>query len=154
MNTTIKWIAGGALLLGVGAGLVWIQKGRIKDKQGQVSAPQQTQAGNTREVSSLNVSPSHVVAYSAEGFSPKVLRVAAGETVAFQNLSSRSLWPAANPHPTHTGYPTRGGCGGSTFDSCAMVGSGQSWSFRFDIKGSWRYHNHLYPTFGGVIVVE
>lgn len=150
----MKWGVGGVLLLGVAGGLIWIQKGRIDNEQERIGVPMQTQADNKQVVSSPDVSPSHIVTYSTDGFSPKVLRVLAGETVAFQNLSSRSLWPAANPHPMHTGYPARGTCGGSAFDSCAMVGSGQSWSFRFDIKGSWQYHNHLYPTFGGVVVVE
>ncbi|MEK9182927.1 MAG: hypothetical protein AAB849_00245 [Patescibacteria group bacterium] len=72
----------------------------------------------------------------------------------FKNQSARSMWPASGFHPTHTVYPTTGGCLGSTFDACKGVLPGESWSFQFDIAGSWKYHNHLNPADFGMIVVE
>ncbi|OHA38709.1 MAG: hypothetical protein A3G03_02780 [Candidatus Taylorbacteria bacterium RIFCSPLOWO2_12_FULL_44_15c] len=64
------------------------------------------------------------------------------------------MWTASAVHPTHRAYPTSGGCLGSTFDACAGVQSGNSWSFKFDISGTWKYHNHLNPGDTGTIVVE
>ncbi len=96
----------------------------------------------------------NVVTYADSGYSPSTLRVKVGTTVTFKNSSSQSMWTASGVHPTHTTYPTTGGCLGSTFDACKGVQLGSSWSFKFDIAGSWKYHNHLNPSTTGTIVVE
>lgn len=104
-----------------------------------------------------NESPSadqYVITYSDTGYSPNPLTVKLGETVTFKNNSSLSMWPASAMHPTHAVYPTTGGCLGSTFDACKGVLPGESWSFKFDKTGSWKYHDHLKPTVFGTIVVE
>lgn len=100
------------------------------------------------------VSLQNVVTYSDAGFSPASLTVKKGDTVVFKNTASDGVHVASNPHPTHDGYPTTGGCVSSTFDSCATTEPGQSWSFKFDIVGSWGYHNHLNPSERGTIVVQ
>ena len=97
---------------------------------------------------------SMTVTYSDSGYSPAVLRVKAGETVTFKNESSRGMWTASAVHPTHTNYPTSGGCLGSTFDACQGIQPGQSWSFRFDERGTWKYHNHVRSGDTGAIEVE
>ncbi|MBI4215649.1 MAG: hypothetical protein HY602_02910 [Parcubacteria group bacterium] len=98
--------------------------------------------------------PKNTVTFTAEGFVPNSLRVKAGETVTFENKGTQSIWPASAMHPTHRAYPTTGGCLGSTFDACKALLPGESWSFKFDIKGSWKYHDHLNPTRWGEIIVE
>lgn len=95
-----------------------------------------------------------VIIYADTGYSPSSLRINVGETVLFQNKSSRSMWPASAMHPTHKDYPTTGGCLGSTFDACKGVQPGESWSFKFDVIGDWKYHNHLNPKDFGAIIVE
>ena len=96
----------------------------------------------------------NVVVYTDAGYSSSTLRIKKGETVIFKNQSSQAMWPASAVHPTHRGYPTTGGCIGSTFDACRQVQPGDSWSFKFDIVGSWKYHDHLNPGHTGMIVVE
>lgn len=96
----------------------------------------------------------NTVTYTDSGFSPAVLTVKVGTTVIFANNASDAMRVASNPHPIHNGYPTKGGCVGSTFDSCANIAPGTSWSFTFDIAGTWKYHNHLNPGEGGTIVVQ
>ena len=32
--------------------------------------------------------------------------------------------------------------------------TGDSWSFKFDIAGAWKYHDHLSPKHFGEIIVE
>lgn len=96
----------------------------------------------------------NVITYTDSGYSPSTLRVKAGTTVAFKNESLRSMWTASAVHPTHRGYPTTGGCIGSTFDACQGIQPGDSWSFKFYIAGTWKYHNHLNPSETGTIVVE
>jgi plastocyanin len=102
---------------------------------------------------SANQNQPDLVTYSDSGFSPKVLTVKKGDTVTFKNTASDSMRVSSNPHPIHNGYPTTGGCVSSTFDSCANIPAGQAWTFKFDILGSWGYHNHLNPSEGGTIVV-
>lgn len=94
------------------------------------------------------------ITYTDSGFSPSTLTVAKGTTVTFKNDSSSSFYPASDPHPLHNGYPTTGGCVGSTFDACASIPSGSSWSFTFNIAGSWGYHNHLNPSQRGTVAVQ
>lgn len=100
------------------------------------------------------LSGQNIVTYTDLGYSPSALRVKAGATVVFQNNSSRSMWTASAVHPAHTIYPTTGGCIGSTFDTCKGIQPDSFWSFKFNIAGAWKYHNHLNPSDTGAIVVE
>ncbi|GEM_PF-4346173 len=94
------------------------------------------------------------VTYSDTGYLPAVLKIQIGETVVFKNQSTRKMWTASGIHPLHREYPTTGGCIGNTFDACKGAQSGESWSFRFDIAGTWKYHNHLNPGDSGTVIVE
>jgi plastocyanin len=99
-------------------------------------------------------SQSSVVTYTDTGYAPATLQIKKGETVVFKNQSSQSMWIASAFHPTHTAYPTTGGCLGSTFDACKGVQPNENWSFKFDISGTWKYHNHLSPGDIGTIIVQ
>lgn len=112
-----------------------------------------TSTGNTQPPAATQTQP-NTVTYTDAGFSPSTLTVKKGDTVTFKNTASDAVRVASNPHPIHNGYPTTGGCVSSTFDSCQNISPGQSWSFKFDIAGSWKYHNHLNPSEGGTIVVQ
>lgn len=98
--------------------------------------------------------PKNLVTLTETGFSPDVINIKFGDVVTFLNKSSRPMWPAAAEHPVHRDYPTTGSCLGSTFDPCKGIPIGGSWSFKVDIPGSWRYHNHLDPRTQGIIVAE
>lgn len=99
-------------------------------------------------------STQYVVSYTDSGFSPTTLIVPKSATVIFKNSASDDMRVASNPHPVHSGYPTIGGCVSSTFDSCNNISPGTSWSFKFDVVGTWGFHNHLNPSEGGTIVVQ
>lgn len=100
------------------------------------------------------------VEMSSSGFSPDSLTVKAGDTVTFLAVDGSNRWPASAFHPTHTAYPGSNiqKCGSgeeeSIFDSCGGVPDGQSWSFRFDERGSWNYHDHEDSKVFGKIIVE
>lgn len=87
-----------------------------------------------------------VVTYTNAGFSPTTLRIKKGETVSFKNEELESMWVASNPHPIHTDY--------SGFDAKRGYSKGESYLFSFTKSGTWKYHNHLNPGEGGVIIVE
>jgi plastocyanin len=85
------------------------------------------------------------ISVTNSGFSPASITVKKGTKVTFVNNGTNPVWPASNPHPTHTDYPG--------FDALSAVAPGQSWSFTFDRVGRWGFHNHLNPTQGGQITV-
>ena len=87
-----------------------------------------------------------IVTYTDSGFSPQNITIKKGDTVTFVNKSSIGMWVASGPHPTHTNYPA--------FDEKATVSNGGSWSFTFDLVGSWGYHNHKNSAAFGKVVVE
>lgn len=105
-------------------------------------------------VAQLPVAEEKVVVYTDSGYSPSSITIKKGETVIFKNQSSQSMWTASAMHPTHKLYPTTGGCLGSTFDACQGILPGNNWSFKFDIAGTWKYHNHLNPANYGAVIVE
>ena len=123
-------------------------------------APRQKPAGGLDVKNSEQTIPNqaavseNLVIYTDSGYSPKSLTIKKGETVVFKNESSRGMWTASAMHPTHNGYPTTGGCLGSTFDECEAIQPGGSWSFKFDFAGSWGYHNHVSASHFGKIIVE
>jgi plastocyanin len=88
----------------------------------------------------------NVVTYSDSGFTPASINVKVGDTVTFKNDSSKSMWVASAPHPTHTGY--------SEFDAKKGYASGESYMFTFTKAGTWKYHDHLNPTMTGTVIVE
>jgi plastocyanin len=100
------------------------------------------------------------VIYSDSGYSPSTIVIKKGDTLIFENKSSKMMWTASAVHPTHKAYPGSGieKCGTNmlvaNFDSCRGYNLGESWEFQFTQGGVWKYHNHLQPNHMGMIVVE
>ncbi len=99
-----------------------------------------------------------IVEITSAGFSPSLITINAGDTVAWINKDSVEHQPASAMHPTHEAYPEPGGCVGSKFDACRGLKNGEVFSFKFDQKGEWKYHDHLNcctnPAFFGTIKVN
>ena len=102
----------------------------------------------------------YTVKMSSSGFSPKTLKIRKGETVLFEAIDNSNRWPASAMHPTHTVYPGSGlsKCGTSEaekiFDACGSVKQGETFTFTFNEKGNWKYHDHLSSGTTGEIIVE
>ncbi|MDE0392831.1 MAG: hypothetical protein OXI57_12270 [Rhodospirillales bacterium] len=79
------------------------------------------------------------------GFVPKRLDIEPGAQVRFVNDSGEDFWPASNIHPTHSILPE--------LDANRPIAPGKTWAFTFKSSGFWRFHNHLAPEFGGLVVV-
>ncbi|MBL4644812.1 MAG: hypothetical protein JKX80_03015 [Candidatus Pacebacteria bacterium] len=93
----------------------------------------------------------------ANGFQPATVSIVKGETIRFVNMSDRGVWVGGNSHPTHTQYPEKSSndCLGTSFDTCRILtGAAEFWEFTFNEVGTWRYHNHIRPNDGGVVVVK
>ena len=89
-----------------------------------------------------------------DGFNPASITINKGQTVEFVNRDSALHWPASAMHPTHSEYPTTGGCVGSSFDACHGLQNGERFVFTFDQIGTWKYHDHLNITKFGSIEVK
>ncbi len=124
------------------------------EDQTDSSALSDATTGEGSRVISIPAPVAPVITYIDTGYTPNVLRVARGTTVTFQNGHTVGMWTASDAHPTHGNYPATGGCISSTFDSCRAVPAGESWSFTFDLPGTWTYHNHVRSSDHGTIIVE
>jgi plastocyanin len=119
-------------------------------------------------------SETNVIKITDTGFNPSTITIKAGEVVTFVSKATAPVWPAGNPHPTHDAYPSDsyalagdqaksfgskacieyGIRKGNVFDPCQMLLPEQTFSFRFNEKGSWSFHNHVRPEHAGTIIVE
>lgn len=86
------------------------------------------------------------VRYTNDGFIPSSIRVASGTMVEFINESDNEMWVASNEHPSHEKL--------STFDQFRGSKKGSLYRYVFDKKGTWDYHDHIAPSFEGVVIVD
>ncbi|MBI3980402.1 cupredoxin domain-containing protein [Candidatus Microgenomates bacterium] len=80
------------------------------------------------------------------GFEPKSTTVKTGTVVTFINTGQEDHQVASAPHPQHTDLPG--------FDALKGVKPGESYEFKFEKLGTWKFHDHLNPTLFGSITVE
>jgi len=86
------------------------------------------------------------ISFTGSSFSPQSISVKPGDTVTFVNNASVGMWIASAPHPTHTDYPE--------FDAKKIYGPGESYTFTFTKVGTWKFHNHMNPTYFGSVTVR
>lgn len=89
--------------------------------------------------------PMETIRYTNEGYVPANITVKAGTMVMFVNESDQDMWVASNGHPAHTDLPT--------FDQFEFAPKGSQYVYTFDQVGSWKYHDHVAPVYGGIITV-
>lgn len=87
-----------------------------------------------------------VIHVTDNGFEPSEIDIAKGQRVVWINDTSAYTWPASNIHPTHSIY--------SEFDPKEPFAPKEVWSFIFDKVGTWRFHDHLKPSKGGIVEVR
>ncbi|MBI2068542.1 MAG: cupredoxin domain-containing protein [Candidatus Yanofskybacteria bacterium] len=134
---------------------IWLTTRKANEVAGPVSTPTPTSSVSpTLSPSPTPSQQSNTVIYTDSGYSPATITIKKGQTVIWKNNSSKQMRTASAIHPTHSVYPTTGGCVGSTFDACMGLPSGQEWSFGFENAGTWKYHNHMNPSHTGTVVVE
>lgn len=99
--------------------------------------------------------PATVITFIDSGFVPSSVTVKKGQIVRWMNNSGSKVWPASAVHPSHEVYPQKSpsDCLGSSFDACLGLAQGESWDFKFDYIGEWKFHNHLNASQWGVVNV-
>ncbi len=86
------------------------------------------------------------VSMTASGFSPSTVTVKVGGTVTWTNTDTAVHQPASDPHPTHTGL--------AGFDALGGVSPGKTFRFTFTRAGTFGYHDHVFTTRTGKVIVE
>ncbi len=87
-----------------------------------------------------------VVTRTPEGYEPKEITIKQGDVVEWKNESGEFHWPASDLHPTHGVYPE--------FDPLRPIADGESWKFKFDKVGVWKYHDHIRANKVGTVTVQ
>lgn len=127
-----------------------------KNEQPIISQPITERIPSTEE----KVTEEKIVIYSDVGYSPNTLTIKNGEIVIFKNQSAKTMWPASAMHPSHRVYSGTSldehcpDTADIAFDACQGFLPDETWSFRFDKIGEWKYHDHLNPGDFGTIVVR
>ena len=119
-------------------------------------------SSSTKETDSeTELKPSgNVVEISENGFSPSVISINQGDSVIFQNVGKKAIWPASDVHPKHTVYPgsdikkCNTAEASRIFDACRGIAPEGIYTFTFTERGSWEYHDHLSPRNKGTIIVN
>jgi plastocyanin len=121
----------------------------IYDKRGcpvSCGIPQCSASSMSSRSSSSSAHQTYVLLYTENGFSPSTIRIRRGDTIVFKNITSSDVRVASNPHPAHTDY--------SGFDSVRTLLRDDEYAFTFTRSGTFGFHNHLHPEWGGQVVVE
>lgn len=148
MNKKIVWFIVILFVIVVGYVLASTQGSKEEKMAPQVVTNETPEISTeTNEVfDTEGVETENVVTYDENGFLPPTITIAQGATVTFTNVSKNPMWVASADHPTHNDLPG--------FDQKLSAGKGEFYSFAFDQKGNWSYHNHLNPQHAGMVVVE
>jgi plastocyanin len=86
------------------------------------------------------------LSYDESGFTPDELRIKAGDTVRFLNISTGGLKLSSDPHPTHENFPD--------LNVDHVMIDTEFFEVNFPTKGTFGFHNHLNPSHHGTIIVE
>ena len=146
-------------LIGIGGFIILTRKAPEQQKTDDKVVTEEKKEVAKEETEKVMVKET-IIKITKDGFMPKEVAIKVGEAVRFQNESGAASWPASAMHPTHTVYPGSDIKKCNTidepklFDACRDLADGESWSFVFTEKGSWKYHDHVVPGHFGGITVE
>ena len=85
------------------------------------------------------------VSITSSGFSPKEVKIKAGEKITWMNEDSAVHTVNSAVHPTHQVYPPL---------NLGNVQAGGKVSLTFPTPGTYKYHDHLNPSLTGSVIVE
>lgn len=131
----------GAILL---AGAAWAIYSFQAGKTASNGTPAPGTSTGTSEATVAGT-PAATINFTSDGFSPKILTVKSGDTIAITNNSGETVQFDSNPHPLHTDNPEL---------NVGTIPPGETMRVKLTAKGTWGYHNHLNVTQSGTIVVQ
>lgn len=130
-----QFIIGSIVVLLLGTLGAWVYFNNMQEK---------TTAPDDQE--NIEGEPAVVITRTKDGYEPKEVTVQVGDIVEWVNESGEFHWPASDLHPTHGVYPE--------FDPLRPIADGESWKFKFDQAGVWKYHDHIRANKVGTITVQ
>jgi plastocyanin len=139
-NITIAVVAVLVLLFGA-----WIFT--KSNNSAQTPTVTQTQSTPTDAMSSSSAAMhDNIVTISSTGFSPATITIKAGEAVTWSNTDTALHQVNSDPHPVHTDYPP--------LNTVGQIPAGSKKSLTFPATGTYKYHDHLHPSFTGTVIVQ
>lgn len=145
MTKKIIFILSGLLILAVFAVAEYKFLNKGRDAEDISIAEELKSDGVVLSKEDILPSDAIITVKTAEGFVPAEVTVKVHSRVVWVNNSATYIWPASNPHPTHTDFPE--------FDAKQPLEPGKAWGFVFDRTGNWGYHDHLRPSQRGIVHV-
>lgn len=149
MNRNLVAIIVILLIIGVGGYLAYRSYKPASDTTPVISTPttETTQTTNspTPEATTEAQMAKTTVTVTASGFEPKTITIKAGDTVTWMNNDTKTHNVSSDPHPIHTTYTTL---------NLGNFMAGKTTTLTFPNKGTYQYHDHLFPSFTGTVVVE
>lgn len=142
-NTTIGLVIVVLVIL-LGWYFIQSQKGQAPAPAPQVTTEEATPA--TQEATPAEEVEKNVVTITSSGFSPQNITIAAGESVTWVNEDSADHQVQSAVHPTHQLYPP--------LNSVGLLKSGEKKSLSFPEAGTYKYHDHLNPSFTGSVTAQ
>ena len=107
----------------------------------------QTDTVSTQTASDAAMNHQEVmVTITAEGFSPKEVKIKVGDSVSWINQDAKNHEVSSDPHPTHSLYPP--------INTIGLLKQNEKRSLMFPEKGTFTYHDHLNSSLKGTIIVE
>lgn len=104
-----------------------------------------TTTGGQNSTTTTPTEADATIKYTDSGFQPKSITIKAGQTVAFENSSSRDLQLNSDPHPLHADNNEL---------NVGSVAIGATQIVTLTTKGTWGIHNHLDPGDQAIIIVQ
>lgn len=140
-----NYFIGAVILVIVIAGGYFFMKGKSQETTPVSTGQKMTE---TVSVTSAPTVPGVTtsISYTDTGFVPKTITVSVGTKVVWKNTGDKPMWVASAVHPTHQELPG--------FDQLTSMGKGGAYAYTFTKKGTWKYHNHVFPADTGIVVVE
>jgi len=86
-----------------------------------------------------------IVTIENGGISPSIIQTTAGTQIRFRNMDNTTHQIASDPHPTHSDLP-------DLFSP--ILYSGETYTYKFDKVGQWKYHLEDSPSVWGEIIVK
>lgn len=83
---------------------------------------------------------------TAQGFEPRDVEIAKGESILFINDDASAHWPASDVHPLHTTCPG--------FDALRGLNTGEQYRVTFTKSQTCPFHDHLNPSLTGIIITK
>lgn len=145
MSTRNLVTTGVVIVIVIVVGWWFISSQRSQAPQTEIPITIEQETSTQQSSPSGEVSENEVLITSS-GFSPKDLTIKKEDSVTWVNSDTATHQVNSAIHPTHQLYPP--------LNTIGLLQQGEKKSLSFPDPGTYKYHDHLNPSFFGSITVE